>query len=61
MAMMFPTQSDSTVTPRTLNLGEHSLTINPDHTVEIADQQVAMQLTSDEAYKLLVTLQTMFS
>jgi hypothetical protein len=42
-------------------LGEHTVTLHADEAIEIADTRVAMQLNSDEVYKLLVTLQTLFA
>jgi hypothetical protein len=53
--MAFPSTS------LTYDLGEHTLTIGTDGTIEIADTQIIIELTPDEAYKLLLTLQAMFS
>ncbi len=44
----------------TYDLGEHTLIIASDGTIEIADQGTATQLTPDEVYKLLTVLLTLF-
>ena len=63
MAMTFPPppHENHTTLPLTCNLGEHALTIATDGTLEITDTQTVTQLTPDEAYKLLITLQTLFA
>lgn len=53
--------TDSIVVPLSLNLGEHTLIVSADGTVEIADPQVALQLSADEVYRLFITLQTLFA
>lgn len=62
MALTIPLDHiDPTASPLTYNLGEHTLIISADGAIELADTQVVMQLNPDEVYKLLVTLQTMFT
>ena len=45
---------------QTIDLGTHTVDIAPDQAITIANEAIAVQLESEEAYKLLVVLQEVF-
>jgi hypothetical protein len=60
MELPFSSTNQVVTTPVSYDLGEHTLTIDQDGTIEIADQVTVTELTPDEVYKLFTVLLTLF-